>query len=148
MTADELTKLAGGLGVIVSALLGILTWRENQRKGLRESTAQRIDRETAERQGDYERIDKRTQEFIVLQTQELARLAVRISDLERRLDEERQKTNALQGKFDDATLTIKDLTRQNERQADELTRLRAQVHEIQGKVYRGPLSDGSGEEPR
>lgn len=141
MTADELTKLAGVLGVFVSALLGILTWRENQRKGVRETTQQRTDRESAEREGDLKRYDDgmwRRQDDMA---KTIERLETRVESLETRLQAEQVTTIQLRADLAAANGTIRDLTIQNQRQAGELTRLRSQITALQGKGYRGPLSD-------
>ncbi len=139
MTADELTKLAGVLGVFVSALLGILTWRENQRKGVRETTQQRTDRESAERDSDLKRYNdgmwKRQDDM----TKTIERLETRVESFETRLQAEQITTSELRADLAVANGTIRDLTAQNQRQGVELTRLRSQITVLQGKGYRGPV---------
>lgn len=144
MTADELTKLAGVLGVFVSALLGILTWRENQRKGVRETTQQRVDRESAERDSDLKRYDdgmwKRQEDM----AKTIDRLETRVESLETRLQAEQVTTIQLRADLAMANGTIRDLKSENQRQAGELTRLRSQITALQGKGYRGPVDDDDG----
>jgi len=141
VTADELTKLAGVLGVFVSALLGILTWRENQRKGVRETTQQRTDREATEREGDLKRYDdgmwKRQDDM----AKTIERLETRVESLETRLQAEQVTTIQLRADLAVANGTIRDLTTQNQRQVEGLTRLRSQITALQGKGYRGPVED-------
>jgi len=141
VTADELTKLAGVLGVFVSALLGILTWRENQRKGVRETTKERTDRESSQREGELKRYDdgmwKRQDDLV----KTVERLEQRVESLETRLQAEQVTTIALRADLAVANVTIRDLTTQNQRQGVELTRLRSQITALQGKGYRGPVDD-------
>jgi len=141
MTTDELTKLAGVLAVFVSSVLGILTWRENQRKGTRETTQQRVDRESAERDSDLKRYDdgmwKRQEDM----AKTIDRLETRVESLETRLQAEQVTTIALRADLAVANGTIRDITAQNQRQAGELTRLRSQITALQGKGYRGPVDD-------
>ena len=144
MTTDELTKLAGVLAVFVSSVLGILTWRENQRKGTRETTQQRVDRESAERDSDLKRYDdgmwKRQEDM----AKTIDRLETRVESLETRLQAEQVTTIQLRADLAVANGTIRDITAQNQRQGVELTRLRSQITALQGKGYRGPVDDDDG----
>jgi len=144
MTTDELTKLAGVLAVFVSSVLGILTWRENQRKGTRETTQQRVDRESAERDSDLKRYDdgmwKRQEDM----AKTIDRLETRVESLETRLQAEQVTTIQLRADLAVANGTIRDITAQNQRQGVELTRLRSQITVLQGKGYRGPVGDEDG----
>ncbi len=144
MTTDELTKLAGVLAVFVSSVLGILTWRENQRKGTRETTQQRVDRESAERDSDLKRYNdgmwKRQDDM----TKTIERLETRVESFETRLQAEQVTTSELRADLAAANSTIRDLTSQNQRQAEGLARLRSQITALQGKGYRGPVDDDDG----
>lgn len=133
MTADELTKLAGVLGVFVSALLGILTWRENQRKGVRETTQHRTDREATERGADLAMNDSQLRYFIESlradrekDRAEMVRLSARIESLEARLQAEQETTIDLRTSLSQAKATIDDLNTKN-------LRLAARVEELEGR---------------
>jgi len=152
MNGDELTKFAGGFGIIVSALLGLLTWRENQRKGSRETTQQREDREAAEQSSNLAMNDSQLRYFIESlrsdrekDRAEMVRLAARIDSLETRLQAEQATSLELRADLATANGTIRDLTSQNQRQAEELTRLRSQIDELQGREKAEDRADARSE---
>lgn len=145
MTPDNISKLAGSLAGLVTVLLGFLTYRELQRQATRkaaqETTKERTDRESSQREGELKRYDdgmwKRQDDLV----KTVERLEQRVESLETRLQAEQVTTIELRADLAVANGTIRDLTNQNQRQAEDLTRLRSQITALQGKGYRGSLSN-------
>lgn len=128
MTPDDVPKIATGVGGIVTAILGYLTWRENQRKGERETTEQRTDHEMKERKDDLDRNDAGVRYLMDQFREEIVRLKADVDVLRQRL--ERSETRELETRADLtlANVTIRTLTKENERLAARV----AELEEKQG----------------
>ncbi len=152
MTADELTKLAGVVAVFISSLLGILTWRENRRKGVRETTQQRTDREAAERGADLAMNDSQLRYFIESlrsdrekDREEMTRLSTRIESLETRLQAEQVTTIDLRATLAQAKVTIDDLNTKNSRLAARVEELEVRNKALDNQVASEDRADARSE---
>lgn len=131
MTADELTKLAGVLGVLISALLGILTWRENQRKGVRETTQQRTDREATEREGDLKRYDEGLWRIVGELRGDLVTVKQELSAVRQEVTGVQRENGEMRADMVQANMTTRTLTAENERLKSEMATMRADMQREQ-----------------
>ncbi len=150
MNPTVISALTGTVIAAVSLLLATRQWYLHRGD---ETRKQRDERETAATQAAaqreesrIERLDKQTWEYVEGLRVEMTRLAARVETLESRLQAEQAITAQLRADLAVANGTIRDITAQNQRQGVELTRLRSQITALQGKGYRGPLSDDDGGE--
>lgn len=123
MTPQDVFK-AIGTGTFVSLLLGLLTWLSTQRQFQRETRAERIDREAAERSADLDRNDAQLRYLIQSLQQELARTNARVEMLEARVQQEQLTSGELRADLAQANITIRGLRQDNER-------LTARVNELE-----------------
>jgi len=148
MNPTTASALAGSLIAAVSLLLTARQWylhRGDETKKEREDREERDDAATLQReQSRSDRLDKQTWEYVEGLRVELTRLTARVETLDIRLQAEQAVTIQLRADLAQANGTIRDLTTQNQRQAEELTRLRSQITALQGQGFRGPSSDEDG----
>ncbi len=145
MNPTLLSVLGGSLIAAVSLLLTTRQWylhRNDETKKERESREERDSAATLQReQSRSDRLDKQTWEYVEGLRVEMTRLAARVETLEVRLQAEQVVTTELRADLAQANGTIRDLKSQNQRQGEELTRLRSQITALQGQGYRGPVND-------
>lgn len=151
MNSTLLFAAIGSLTALLSLLLVTRQWylhRDDETKKERESREERDIAATLQReQSRSDRLDKQTWEYVEGLRVEMTRLAARVDTLESRLQAEQAVTTQLRADLAVANGTIRDLTNQNQRQAEELTRLRSQITALQATGYRGPVNDDKGGRP-
>jgi len=142
------TVISALTGTVIAAVSLLLTARQWYLHRGDETKKQRDERETqatqaaAQREESrIDRLDKQTWEYVEGLRVEMTRLAARVEMLESRLQAEQAITAQLRADLAMANGTIRDLKSENQRQAGELTRLRSQITALQGKGYRGSLSN-------
>lgn len=142
------TVISALTGTVIAAVSLLLTARQWYLHRGDETKKQRDERETqatqaaAQREESrIDRLDKQTWEYVEGLRVEMTRLAARVEMLESRLQAEQAITAQLRADLAVANGTIRDITAQNQRQGVELTRLRSQITALQGKGYRGSLSN-------
>lgn len=135
MTADDLTKLATGLGVIVSALLGVLTWRANQRtaaqKATQETTQQRTDRESTDREGDLKRYDEGLWRIVGELRGDLVTVKQELSAMRQEVTGVQRENGEMRSDMVLANMTTRTLTAENERLKAEMAMMRADMEREQ-----------------